>query len=1589
MIDYRVLGRLEVVRDGTPIDLGAFRQRALLALLLTRAGTVVSTDRIIEDLWGATSGSDKQNSLWVYVSGLRTALEPQRAKRSEGTVLLTRPPGYVLSVPPLDTDIGRFEQAVDDARRLIDSDPAGVERTLRAALATWRGHAYEEFTYESWAEAEIARLEELRLEATELRIDADLRLGLAREVVSELHGLVRLHPLRERLVRSLMLALYRSGRTAEALRAASSLRHRLVDELGVEPSLALRELEHQILVDDGSLLTNGHATAAGGRPRSGLTVRGYELREELGRGAFGTVFRAYQPIVGREVAIKVIAAELADDPAFIRRFEAEAQLVAGLEHPHIIPLYDYWREPGAAYLVMRLVGGGTLGDVLAGGALTPARAATVFAQLAGALSAAHRSGVVHGDVKPENILIDGDGNAYLSDFGVAVALGADAEVADGDTSVTVPYVPPERLAGRPIGPRSDVYGLAVVAGTALTGLAGEYEQVRGALTSTVRTVLDRATATDPARRYPDATAFGRALTDALGEPAVPVFDRADIENPYKGLRAFGAADAGEFFGRERLVARLVARLGTPGIRGRFVAVVGPSGSGKSSVVRAGLLPALAEGALPLSAEWFRIELTPAPHPFEELESALVRIAADAPNDLMEMLFSAGGVCRAVHRLLPDDQSQLLLVIDQFEELYTQVDDATATRFIDELVDLVTASGTRVHVVITLRADFYDRPLRHRRLGELLRDGTEVITPMSVEELEAAITGPAASVGVEVDAAVVAEMVGDVVDRPGALPLLQYTMTELFDSRDGRTITSAAYRAGGGVTRMLARRADSLLAGLGADGVETARQVFLRLIAYDDEGGAASRRRALVGELEELERRGTVQRVLDTFGRHRLLSFDRDPVTRGPTVEISHEALLSEWSMLRGWLEDARDDLRTHRHLVVEMNAWMAADRSADYLLRGGRLDAVAAWADSTTMELRVAERQYLDASLEAGAAEQRARDEGRRRTAEAERRAARRTRQLAAAALAIALVAVLAGFAWIQREDARDARGELASAQEAVRLANASATALTDDAQLSLLLAIEAVRATADRGYAVPEAIDATHWALQALGVQYDVAPDTPTAVRSGPRGVQGVWVLPVDELMDHAVASTRRAFTMAECDRYFAGDCPQPAPLRGVEYPTEVLGVDSAEYLGGIDAYAAALETPRPEVVVAAENLGLAGQYEVYQRNFDHVGDLYGFRVRLQEIPATLSPSQALAQGLDADVLVVEPNALPALAEAGRLLDVGAFVDERALLADYSEQLVSLTRVADDGSSSSDADPIRGVMIGADSKTVVWTHEPEFTDAGYTAPGDWGSFMALARTMVSDGRTPFCIGIESGDADGWPATDWVEAAVLRSTGPDFYERWIRHDVPFDHPAVVDAIRAVAEMVHTPGFLDTTPSAASTRPFADAWTTFLEDPDACMMMPMPSFMPAWTGVDESLPLGSFEFPSFGEAYEDMVVGGGNVAVPVSDRPEVRSLMTAIASPDWGVGAAGLVQDSTLPPNVRFDPATFENPALAGITSEIHDAIRADTFRFDASDAMPPAIGSGAFWDGMVRLFKEGTLDNLDELSHEIASDIEAEWNEIE
>lgn len=816
---------------------------------------------------------------------------------------------------------------------------------------------------------------------------------------------------------------------------------------------------------------------------SGRAIRGFELGDRMGEGGFGVVYRAIQPLVEREVAVKIILPRYADDPEFIRRFEAEAQLVARLEHPHIVPLYDYWREPGAAFLVMRLMRGGSLHSRLKEGPLSLDFILRMLNQVGGALFAAHRMGVIHRDLKPANILLDEDQNTYLADFGVAKNLGSPEQTSDTMLAGIIgspAYVSPEQIRAEPIRPQADIYALGVLLFQLLTGRQPfqgptpiDYVQqhlnqpipplldYNPTLPPSLEPVLVRATAKSPEDRYPDIPSlvsdFQSAVTSAGVEipgsislewlPADQV-DLEALENPYKGLRAFEEADSEDFFGRETLVQDFLGRMAEENDLSRFLAVVGPSGSGKSSVVKAGLIPSLRRGGLPGSEHWFMVEFTPGSHPFEELETALLRVAVNPPESLLGQLRQdERGLLRAVGRILPPDNLvDLVLVIDQFEELFTLVEDEEIrAAFLESLLTSLLDPRSRLRVVITLRADFTDRPLEYIDFGELLRQRTEFVLPLSPDELELAIIQPARLAGLALEPGLSERIIRDLGDQPGSLPLLQYALTELFERRSGRRLTLQAYQDSGGVLGALGKRAEDIFTGLDPTGQETARQVFLRLVTLG-EGVEDTRRRVLQAELEALTpspaggRGGRgVRAVLDSFGRARLLSFDHDPLTRGPTVEVAHEALLREWPRLREWLEQSRADIRNQRVLGSAVSDWLEADREASFLLRGSRLDQFAAWAKTTDLALTQIEMEYLATSLAERELRKAAEAERLAREAALERRSRNFLRGLVGVLAIAAVVAIaLSLFAFNQQSIAQDSA---ATAQDSAATAQAEALA--------------------------------------------------------------------------------------------------------------------------------------------------------------------------------------------------------------------------------------------------------------------------------------------------------------------------------------------------------------------------------------------------------------------------------------------------------------------------------------------------------------------------------------------------------------------
>jgi DNA-binding SARP family transcriptional activator/WD40 repeat protein len=381
--------------------------------------------------------------------------------------------------------------------------------------------------------------------------------------------------------------------------------------------------------------------------------------------------------------------------------------------------------------------------------------------------------------------------------------------------------------------------------------------------------------------------------------------------PFKGLATFEAADAFYFCGRERLITELIARLAS----GTFIGIVGPSGVGKSSLLRAGVLPALGAGALPGSADW---------------RVVLVRPGADIEEAL------ASG-------------QRVVIAVDQLEEIFADdVSPAARSTFLAALERAAADPARQAVVLVTVRADFYGRFADHPVLADLLSQNQVYVRGLDREELKRAIEVPASRAGLELEQTLVDALVADTVGEAGALPLLQTTLLELWAAREGRVLRYDAYRSVGGLRGAVARLAEKTFAALPADDQTIARRVMLRL-ASGEEGALVRRRVAL----DELERVGGARRVVDALVAARLLTVDEGQ------VEISHEALLHEWPRYQSWLEDDRVGRRVHAHLTASAEDWEARGRDTADLYRGARLSAAL---ELPGTDLSDHERDFLTAS---------------------------------------------------------------------------------------------------------------------------------------------------------------------------------------------------------------------------------------------------------------------------------------------------------------------------------------------------------------------------------------------------------------------------------------------------------------------------------------------------------------------------------------------------------------------------------------------------------------------------------------------------
>ncbi len=349
-------------------------------------------------------------------------------------------------------------------------------------------------------------------------------------------------------------------------------------------------------------------------------------------------------------------------------------------------------------------------------------------------------------------------------------------------------------------------------------------------------------------------------------------------------------------------------------------------------------------------------------------------------------------------------------------------------------------------------------------------------------------------------------------------------------------------------------------------------------------------------------------------------------------------------------------------------------------------------------------------------------------------------------------------------------------------------------------------------------------------------------------------------------------------------------------------------------------------------------------------------------------------AEGGTLDVaLVPQPGSVRGMAEDGTIVsleDMGFNIDDLAAL--FGDYFLSLGEV--DGEHY-------GLPTNINLKSMIWYPKAAFDAAGYAVPETWDDLTALAAQIQADGGTPWCVGFESGGATGWPATDWMEDIMLRTAGVDTYDQWVNHEIPFNDPAVAHAAEVFGDVMFTDGNVlggaADTPSIA----FGDAPLPMFEDPPGCWLHRQASFINAFfpEGTEAGVDYDWFPFPPIDQegtlfAGEFAVIGTN------ANRPEVKDFLDQFMGETVQCAMGGTTASSRISPNVNVGPDCYANSILADASVVLTDALSAGTGRFDASDMMPAAVGSGSFWTGMVTYMQDGP-DSL----QSVLDEIEASW----
>jgi serine/threonine protein kinase len=726
---------------------------------------------------------------------------------------------------------------------------------------------------------------------------------------------------------------------------------------------------------------------------AGGWIHQYELIRELGRGATGTVWAARDTKLGRRVAIKLLreaSQEIAD------RFLTEARATAQCNHENIVIIHEVDALDGVPYMVFEFLDGDTLREVMGGFSsgvrVPPSRVVELVLPIARALMRAHELGIVHRDLKPENVFVTAAGQVKVLDFGIAKAFAEHPrrltqygsqqapnhqslhQTNDGELVGTLPYMSPEQMKGVEVDHRTDLWALGVMMFEMLTGyhpvqpLTAEglianahsaqplpaLHAVAPDVPAELAALVDRCLRKHRFERAASAGEVVRALEPLL--PGRHGRQLAEGESPYPGLTPFQEGDADRFFGRSRDVTRMVARVRELPLTG----VVGPSGVGKSSFVRAGVGPALKSSG----ERWEILTLRPGRQPAAALASILealasrsnVQVPIEEQDYRLRVEPGFFGMCLRAHaRRLG---AKILLFVDQFEELYTLMPDVEQRRaFTAALTGAADDTAAPVRVVVSMRSDFLDRIAEDPRFMEDMSRGLVFLSPPDRVGLREALIAPVEMVGCRFENLdIVEDMLDALVGTPGALPLLQFAAGKLWDTRDRqrRLLTAASYNAIGGISGALATHADDVVARMTAPSQRLTQRIFQRLITPE-------RTRAIV-ELADLHQLSPdVGRVLDQLVEARLLVVQTRGDSSGGTAEIVHESLIGRWPTLRRWLDEDHEDAAFLAQLSAAAKQWEAKRQDAGVLWRGEAAEEARRWFAQRPRELAKRDRAFLAA----------------------------------------------------------------------------------------------------------------------------------------------------------------------------------------------------------------------------------------------------------------------------------------------------------------------------------------------------------------------------------------------------------------------------------------------------------------------------------------------------------------------------------------------------------------------------------------------------------------------------------------------------